>query len=543
VLEMEPEIAVERHLNLPARRMRMGRPRRSPDRFRPRRSGAILPTIEERVNSQEPQPMPHNVGSPSTCVGAPPPPRQYDPAFSKAVTWLSAVLLAFSIVLVGWFALEIPKLDRMADPERALAHMVSRLMDVEKGFAELPAAERLLYEVTMGSDTDERDQAIVWYRELAEVSLDPTVDFNLAVLLFESDRTAEAEAQVDIWKGREAPYPLLAVILEAAYGETGLSRRREQDAQADLAELIPAGWFYDRVAIRLAKAAGDEPLLQAVRASADHRVQALVLRARVFAAVEAALMISGGLVLYLWYSRRHGEDRRVSRAQSPPLWAGSLGAAVLLRGGAIGALLTLGFTFAAFDYSSLRLLVVPLSNVPLLFLAYVHLLKPQGLGFADGFGLTVERDKVGRLVRAVLAVIAAGLLGDWVMGRVADPLNLSSHWTEWFDADLVWAPLPVTAVSLIEYVLLAPVFEELAFRGLLFGVLRRRFQWMPAAFISAGIFALAHGYGLIGFLSVFWSGLMWAWIYERTGSLLPGMIAHAANNLLVCLSVIALLRS
>jgi membrane protease YdiL (CAAX protease family) len=65
---------------------------------------------------------------------------------------------------------------------------------------------------------------------------------------------------------------------------------------------------------------------------------------------------------------------------------------------------------------------------------------------------------------------------------------------------------------------------------------------MPAAFISAGIFALAHGYGLIGFLSVFWSGLIWAWIYERTGSLLPGMIAHAVNNLLVCLSVIALLR-
>ena len=144
---------------------------------------------------------------------------------------------------------------------------------------------------------------------------------------------------------------------------------------------------------------------------------------------------------------------------------------------------------------------------------------------------------------AVVAVVAAGLLGEWVMGQIAAPLNLSSHWTEWFDADLVWAPLPVMAVSLTEYVLLAPVFEELAFRGLLFGVLRRRFQWMPAAAISAGIFALAHGYGLIGFTSVFWSGLIWAWIYERTGSLLPGMIAHGANNLLVCLSVMALLRS
>ena len=63
-----------------------------------------------------------------------------------------------------------------------------------------------------------------------------------------------------------------------------------------------------------------------------------------------------------------------------------------------------------------------------------------------------------------------------------------------------------------------------------------------AAVISAGIFAAAHGYGWIGFASVFWSGVLWAWIYEKTGSLLPGMLAHAANNLLVCLSVMALLR-
>ncbi|TKB85135.1 MAG: CPBP family intramembrane metalloprotease, partial [Nitrospira sp.] len=36
--------------------------------------------------------------------------------------------------------------------------------------------------------------------------------------------------------------------------------------------------------------------------------------------------------------------------------------------------------------------------------------------------------------------------------------------------------------------------------------------------------------------------VLWAWLYERTGSLIPGMIAHATNNLLVCLAVMALLR-
>ena len=496
------------------------------------------------MHSQLSEPSMSGAADPATpCVGAPPPPCYYDPGFSTSVTYVSGIVLAASILLVIWFAVDMPKLGRIADPERALGHMVSRLMDVEEGFAGLPEWERVLYELTMGSDAREREQAIAWYRELSEVSTDPLVDMNLAVLLAESGREPDALAEAAQWKHREVPYPDLAHIIEAAYGPSGPPAARAQDLQSSLAELLPAGWFYDRVAVRLAEAAGNEPLLKTLRASAERRSSAMIRSSRIFAAGEAALMIVGGGTLLTWFRRRGKETFRVGRGELPPLWAGRLGAAVLLRGGAIGSLLTLGFLFAALDYASLRLFVVPLSNVPLLLLAYIHLLKPQGLTFRDGFGLTVAPGKASRLVLAVVAVVAAGLLGEWAIGRLADPLNLSNHWTEWFDADLVWAPLPVMAVGLVEYVVIAPIFEELAFRGLLFGVLRRRFQWMPAAAISAGIFALAHGYGLIGFLSVFWSGFLWAWIYERTGSLLPGMIAHAVNNLLVCLSLIALLRA
>jgi membrane protease YdiL (CAAX protease family) len=128
------------------------------------------------------------------------------------------------------------------------------------------------------------------------------------------------------------------------------------------------------------------------------------------------------------------------------------------------------------------------------------------------------------------------------MDRLSEPFHLTSHWAEWFDADLVWATPFLTAVSLVEYVIFAPLFEELAFRGLLFAILRRKFRFLPAALISAGIFGVAHGYGLVGLLSVCWSGVLWAWIYEKTGSLLPGILAHAINNLLVCLAVMALLR-
>jgi len=45
-----------------------------------------------------------------------------------------------------------------------------------------------------------------------------------------------------------------------------------------------------------------------------------------------------------------------------------------------------------------------------------------------------------------------------------------------------------------------------------------------------------------GFLSVLISGLLWAIAYERTRSLVPGILAHAANNLSVTITYLVLLR-
>ena len=141
-----------------------------------------------------------------------------------------------------------------------------------------------------------------------------------------------------------------------------------------------------------------------------------------------------------------------------------------------------------------------------------------------------------------MMLVAAGFAGEWLIGLLADASGLSSHWTEWFDSDLVWGSPAAVATALTEYVLFAPLFEEVAFRGLLFATLRRRYGFLSSAVGSAALFGLAHGYGILGFMSVVWSGLLWAWVYEKTGSLLPGILAHAINNLLVCLTIIWMLR-
>jgi hypothetical protein len=135
-----------------------------------------------------------------------------------------------------------------------------------------------------------------------------------------------------------------------------------------------------------------------------------------------------------------------------------------------------------------------------------------------------------------------GTAVDLALGLLSEATNMSAHWTEWFDEDLAWGSPLVAGASLLGTVLFAPVFEEIVFRGLLYATLRRRLAWPVAAAVSAGIFAIAHGYGAAGFGSVFVSGLLWAIAYERTGSLLPNVAAHVVNNVAAALGVLLLLR-
>jgi membrane protease YdiL (CAAX protease family) len=77
----------------------------------------------------------------------------------------------------------------------------------------------------------------------------------------------------------------------------------------------------------------------------------------------------------------------------------------------------------------------------------------------------------------------------------------------------------------------APVAEELFFRGFLFGGLRRH-GLVVAALVSGTAFGLAHvASSPIGFIVPLAAlGVILALLYERTGSLYPSMGLHALNN-------------
>ncbi|MBL8734698.1 MAG: CPBP family intramembrane metalloprotease [Planctomycetes bacterium] len=77
-------------------------------------------------------------------------------------------------------------------------------------------------------------------------------------------------------------------------------------------------------------------------------------------------------------------------------------------------------------------------------------------------------------------------------------------------------------------VVVAPVCEELFFRGYLFTAVRGVASSRVAQLLTAAAFGLVHGVDYA--LPIAGLGLCFGWLRERTGALLPSMLAHAVHN-------------
>jgi len=452
------------------------------------------------------------------------------------------VLIALVVLLVRLHAGE-PRLTGLEDPERALALIVGRTMDLQAALAGAAAWERRFYALTLSDAGSEIDQAIEWYDELAAHSLAPDVDLRLAILLGEAGRRERLERVLRQWRVRGEPLASHGEAIAAGYLEAG--KVDTAGAGAALGALGP-GWFADVLALRLA-ARLDNPVVAATaRAAIAGRATPLLWRLRAIAALDVGLIMLGLVGLCALMRHVPAGQRPVADARLPPPWSLGAGLATLVRGGALAALvlstLLVGGHWLAEQPLLAEALDQALIYLPLVLLVWRALLVPAGLGFATAFGLRPRPGGWRPCVQATLALVAAGIAIDLGLALLGEPLGLTSHWTEWFDADLAWGSAGAVGVTLLGSVLFAPFFEELLFRGLLYGTLRARLAWPLAASGSAVVFALAHGYGAAGFFSVFLSGVLWAWVYERTGSLLPPILAHVINNAAVALALAVLLR-
>lgn len=76
--------------------------------------------------------------------------------------------------------------------------------------------------------------------------------------------------------------------------------------------------------------------------------------------------------------------------------------------------------------------------------------------------------------------------------------------------------------------------------GDLFGWLRPHLPWRATALITAALFAAIHGYYPAVLPVAFVLGVALAWLRERTGSILPGILVHILTDSLLFIVALTL---
>ena len=143
-------------------------------------------------------------------------------------------------------------------------------------------------------------------------------------------------------------------------------------------------------------------------------------------------------------------------------------------------------------------------------------LWPGGWGRQVGWGLA-------HLALAVPLVLAASWLARPLTRRFPPPQREMLEFLSGLDG--VWALL-LTALTVA---VIAPLFEELLFRGAVLPALARRWGWTPAILASGLLFGVIHlqpaGLPTLGAL-----GVILGAAFRRGGGLLPAILVHSIWN-------------
>ena len=174
--------------------------------------------------------------------------------------------------------------------------------------------------------------------------------------------------------------------------------------------------------------------------------------------------------------------------------------------------------------------------------AFIAVLLAQNAAILVGLGLVLSIWR--KLPLSVLGLRPAPrnwLWAAFVIGAAVFPLSFGVEGLleRIFDVSFehlalkIYAPFGFTWFSAIGIGtaggLIAPVCEELLFRGLIYGWLRHHFGMGVSMCLSSALFAIVHIQVPV-MPEIFVIGLLLCWFYEKSGSLYPAILLHMSVN-------------
>ncbi len=437
-----------------------------------------------------------------------------------------------------------PDPDVLDQPMALAAQYFDRELEMADASSRTAAWARPLQRLVTSSATDIHAEATRELGAMLEAHAKGTIEARptevlqlegrLALVLAETEKREPPRARLDTLAARGPEGERLAALVRFAYG---LSDERPAEGELEAAltllrdETRPGPtWASDRLASRVLRRLGNETDASAAEARLLARGSRALARAMALGGILVALVLAG---LAVGASRLTSPKplSRLSSGVSPAPWSAAEGYAMTVRAGVL-CLLVLVVYYILLDllFSESVATGLPFGTLigalPMLHYLTRRVPAAHGVRLVELFGLRLEASATDLLV-ATLVLTAL----EQALGVGAAALH-QGHWYESvLEVALRGGPGQVL-VLIVDAVILAPILEEIACRGLIYTSLRTRLSPWNAAMASAALFTLPHMYSPGGALALFTGATASALIYERTRSLLPCMVAHAVNNAL-----------
>lgn len=161
---------------------------------------------------------------------------------------------------------------------------------------------------------------------------------------------------------------------------------------------------------------------------------------------------------------------------------------------------------------------------------YLFALRPKGLAWSE-VGITKFPVRYWwRIVIWLLILIVLSLTALYLTSFLGNSVENTKTESIQQNVNMLTVIIAIVSAGII-----SPIYEEIFYRGFIYRFLRNRVGMNWAIIVSSLIFTLAHFPTTNAMPVNFISGIVFAWSYERTGSVIPGIIIHGVFNTIAVL--------